>query len=184
MTEMLCENPHLSLEEIENRFIEMEKRWMIDITVMMREYFMYVLLTVYKIAHFAISVGAGDLYQIDFYSTFVVKCVLWPEKCEDYEASAVRSYYADPIGWVKEKGIKHARMKRVGVIQHVFVIDIPKSKKIYVVPVRKLSIVLRMISDRERYGELDTKRYERYIFTESDFSQYIKEADAGAVLYF
>ena len=181
MTELICENPDLSLETIEDNLIEMHKQQLIDITVMIREYFMYVLLMTYKIAYFAVSVGAGHLYPIDFYSTFVVKCIFWPDRCKN---AVVNVYYRDPLKWAIDNGIENVKLQRVGVIQHVFVISVPGTEKLYIVPVRKLSALVNMISDQNRNGELDSKKYIRYTFHESTFANYLERAEGGEVLYF
>jgi len=181
MIELICENPDLSLGTIEDNLIEMHKQQLIDITVMIREYFMYVLLMTYKIAYFAVSVGAGHLYPIDFYSTFVVKCIFWPDRCKN---AVVNVYYRDPLKWAIDNGIENVKLQRVGVIQHVFVISVPGTEKLYIVPVRKLSALVNMISDQNRNGELDSKKYIRYTFHESTFANYLERAEGGEVLYF
>jgi hypothetical protein len=178
LAELLAENPHLSIQTIETSLMNMHKKGVIDLTKLIREYFMYVILTIYKVMTFAMQVGAGRMYPLDFYSTFVIQCVLWPDKCEySKKQRDIREYYKDPVRWLNMNGIIDASINNFYDFQHIIVITLPYMKKYLMVPVRKFITLIKILDDLKNIGRV---REKRFIF--DDWKDMIKKEE-GKVFY-
>ena len=112
------------------------------------------------------------MYIKDLASRFVVKCALWPTS--DEKCALLKAYYTNPYIFVRsvfpntsiilntmeklesEFGKQTVLFKWLKIKQH---------GTTYGVPLRKFSVVLRMMKDMELDGLVDPDNYRRYVLT-------------------
>jgi len=164
MTELIAENPHLTVFRMDYNLQKMHKEKEIHLSKLISEYFMYVLLMAYKVLSFGMQINGGKyIYPADLNSKFVVKCALWPVDCmANKEPVYIKffNYLNDPVKWCQSMGIANVRKYEAKKETKLIIVI---EDKTYIFPLNKFNYILSLIDDI-RSGKIisERKKYQRY----------------------
>ena len=164
--DLMVENHRFTFEEVQFTIQKMNKDNGL-LSVILREHLMYIINLVFKMCYFAVEVlGIKHLYFTDFASRFVVKCALWYSSERD--CSLLHDYYKDPVAFVaplkaqlKTKTDPSLESKLQPADEHWLRISLNEQATLGV-PLRKFSVILRLLKDAKE-ATIDDRKYSRYL---------------------